>query len=64
MYIAYSAVTDINNLSHQTPNNQLASHENEIQLRYQAYQYTCNKFSNEIAEIQKYIPGWLPKFNR
>jgi len=58
MHLAYSAIAANNNqptgTQHQTDNEQL--------LRYQAYQQTCEKYRNEIAAIQKYIPGWLPKF--
>jgi hypothetical protein len=28
--------------------------------RNMAYQSVCNKYSREIAAIQKYIPGWMP----
>lgn len=31
-------------------------------VRYHAYQSACNKYSNEIAAIQKYLPGWMPAF--
>ena len=57
MYIAYSAISDA-----ATAQATLPDAENERLLRYQAYRYTCDKYSKEIAAIQKYIPGWLPKF--
>jgi hypothetical protein len=60
MHLAYSAISTITN--QQPIGIQLNGPENEIQLRYNAYQATCNKFSSEIAAIQKYIPGWVPKF--
>jgi hypothetical protein len=31
-------------------------------LRFTAYQSACNKYSREIAAIQKYMPGWAPAF--
>jgi hypothetical protein len=60
MHLAYSAISTISN-NHST-GVQLNEPESEIQLRYNAYKTTCDKFSREIAAIQKYIPGWVPKF--
>jgi len=57
MHIAYSAL----NNNHQQQN-QTSQPENELQLRYRAYQTACSKYSSEIAAIQKYLPGWMPKF--
>jgi hypothetical protein len=34
----------------------------ELAQRYQGYQTACNKYRAEIAEIQKYMPGWVPPF--
>lgn len=62
MHIAYSAVNAIiTNHESQTGehNNQTNS---ELILRYQAYTATCSKYTKEIADIQKYLPGWMPKF--
>ena len=58
MHLAYSAVSTISN--NQPTGTQLNGPENEIQLRYNAYRATCDKFGREIAAIQKYIPGWVP----
>jgi hypothetical protein len=59
MYLAYSALqTAGNNNDDQTP----TLTPNEQLLRYKAYQQTCTKYSHYIAEIQKYFPGWMPKF--
>ena len=58
MYLAYSA---LNQQAEPTNQHQCAP-ENEIRIRYQAYQATCNKYSSHIAEIQKYFPGWKPRF--
>lgn len=56
MHLAYSAISQTNN------NQNLSQTDNERLLRYQAYQQTCEKYRHEIAAIQKYLPGWLPKF--
>jgi hypothetical protein len=64
MHIAYSSVDTIDsNLISLTdePDKQLSS---EALLRHLAYQNVCSKYSDEIASIQKYIPGWMPKFHR
>jgi hypothetical protein len=60
MHLAYSAIGTINNP--QQSGTQQHEPENEALLRYNAYKTTCDKFSREIAAIQKYIPGWVPKF--
>jgi hypothetical protein len=62
MHLAFSAINTINNSQHQSTNSQQDQPNVELLLRYQAYQITCDKYSHEIAAIQKYIPGWLPKF--
>lgn len=31
-------------------------------LRYRGYQAACQKYEQEIAAIQQYIPGWQPAF--
>jgi len=55
MYIAYSAALN------QTANNKNhPAGDNEITIRYQAYKQTCEKYSREIAAIQKYLPNWAP----
>lgn len=59
MHIAYSA------LQQPTPNSQscpATEPDHEPLLRYQAYQAVCIRYSNEIAAIQKYMPGWMPAF--
>jgi len=58
MHLAYSAL-DISENKQQGKQEQPG---NDRVLRFRAYQTTCNKFSSEIAEIQKFIPGWMPKF--
>ncbi|WP_428330120.1 hypothetical protein [Mucilaginibacter sp.] len=58
MHIAYSALNTTNKPSP----NKVQQKNNERLLRYQAYQTTCNKYSREIAAIQKYLPGWMPEF--
>jgi hypothetical protein len=61
MHLAYSAISTTNTNLQQN-NMQQHEPENETLLRYNAYQATCDKFSHEIAAIQKYLPGWVPKF--
>ena len=61
MYLAYSAMSAINNQPQSMEAEEHINHE--IALRYKAYQATCNKFSREIAAIQQYMPGWMPKFS-
>ncbi|WP_292946703.1 MULTISPECIES: hypothetical protein [unclassified Mucilaginibacter] len=56
MHIVYSAlrtkkVKDTNQLS-----------DKELQQRYKGYLSACAKYRQEIAAIQKYLPGWAPKF--
>ena len=59
MYIAYSAFAKNNNRK-----KKCRRRKNERSaLRYQAYQAVCSKYSHEIADIQKYFPGWTPAFN-
>jgi len=63
MYIAYSALrhqpaakarpTETENSGTLTP---------ELLLRYEAFQNICNKYRREIADIQKFLPEWQPKF--
>lgn len=57
MYIAYSALNDDHNKDHQTIDDPTTL------LRYRAYQQACKKHQAYIAQIQKYIPGWFPKFD-
>ena len=61
MHLAYSAIQ-------QTPANRKPDHisneYNEPVLRYQAYLDACDKHKDVIIAIQKYIPGWMPAFNR
>ena len=61
MHIVYSAI-NTNLTSRHLHDNGHAQTQNEIAVRYKAYQDTCDKYRHEIAAIQKYIPGWIPKF--
>ena len=58
MHLAYSVIS----ASKHHPHNNSNENENERLIRYQAYQATCDKYHREIAAIQKYLPGWMPKF--
>jgi len=59
MYIAYSAIQKQND--HDLLNSTFPPHHEQL-IRYQAYIETCSKYSEEIAAIQKYLPGWTPTF--
>jgi len=59
MYIAYSALQVD---SQQNAPNKTGPQHNELLIRYQAYQSTCQKFHLEITAIQQYLPGWTPAF--
>jgi hypothetical protein len=61
MHLAYSAI-NTNDDNRQQSIAEQRQPDNDLMLRYQAYQTVCNKYSREIAAIQKYIPGWVPKF--
>ncbi|MDB4903109.1 MAG: hypothetical protein JWQ63_2390 [Mucilaginibacter sp.] len=64
MHLAYSAINTITMNLHSSTDNQDEQNDNEIMLRYLAYQTVCNKYSQEIASIQKYIPNWMPQFRK
>lgn len=57
MYIAHSALRN----TIKTGQPQLSNPE--MQQRIAAYQSACNKYKQEIAAIQKYLPGWMPAFD-
>ena len=57
MYLIYSALREPSE-----PHGNHPDSNPEILLRYQAYLNACSKHSTCIAEIQKYFPGWQPKF--
>jgi hypothetical protein len=59
MHLVYSAIN--NNDDSRQRNNQSET-DNEMLLRYRAYQTACDKYRHEIASIQKYLPGWMPEF--
>ncbi|WP_374950998.1 hypothetical protein [Mucilaginibacter sp.] len=52
MYIAYSALRETNTKQATTT----------LQQRLKGYQAACQKYQQEIADIQKYLPGWTPEF--
>ena len=33
-----------------------------VKLRYRGYKAACQKYEQEIAAIQQYLPGWQPAF--
>ncbi|ASU33162.1 hypothetical protein [Mucilaginibacter xinganensis] len=61
MHLAYSAIAKTHTNPQQSRSHQQEP-ENEALLRYRAYQQVCINFSHEIEAIQKYLPGWMPKF--
>lgn len=59
MYLIYSA------LQHPvSPNTDDLNHQQEKQLRYEAYRAICEKYKQEITAIQKYFPNWKPRFDQ
>ena len=69
MHVVYSAINTKNtsarpsaSLQHNQPYPDSYRDGDELMLRYLAYQTACNKYSHEIAAIQRYTPGWLPEF--
>lgn len=54
MHLIYSA------LRNQTET--LNQQQTELTLRYCAYLEACNKHKALIAEIQKHLPNWTPRF--
>lgn len=60
MHLAYSA---FNNLSiEEQPGVKPPPVKQKLRLRYKGYQAACQKYEQEIAAIQQYIPGWQPAF--
>jgi hypothetical protein len=59
MHLAYSALRGADNPPRQPA---APSDVPELVLRYRAYLETCDKYRSHIGEIQKYLPGWTPKF--
>lgn len=62
MHIAYSALPPAVSGCAPSQTDQPTTADNEFLLRYLAYQATCSKYHREIAAIQKFLPGWQPKF--
>jgi hypothetical protein len=59
MHLAYSALKQTSKSTH-TADMAKANHIKK--LRYKGYKAACHKYQQEIAAIQKYIPGWKPDF--
>ncbi len=57
MYIAYSAFKS------STDDHRFTTDDPLTQARYRGYQQACKKHRDSIAQIQKYLPGWFPKFD-
>jgi hypothetical protein len=58
MHLAYSALRNTT----KTIDDKAIVTGNQYHLRHVAYKAACNKYSREIAAIQKYLPGWTPAF--
>lgn len=63
MYIAFSALRQPTQISHDEYKAEVAN-EHEVLQRVEGYRMACEKYQDEIAAIQKYMPGWLPSFTR
>ncbi len=59
MHLAHSALQ--NTIRQTSPVN--TPEVEHLNIRFEAYQAVCNKYSKEIVAIQKYIPGWVPAFS-
>ena len=57
MYLIHSALRDPDNSA---TTGQQPKENSEIQLRYHAYLSVCEKHKNQIKEIQKHFPNWMP----
>jgi hypothetical protein len=62
MYIAYSALFPVPAGATRPNLNKTETPDDELLIRYQAYRSICSKYQREIAAVQKYMPGWQPKF--
>jgi hypothetical protein len=61
MRLVYSALQDTGSNS-KAPSNQNKPVSRKLRLRYRGYQAACQKYEQEIAAIQQYLPGWKPAF--
>ncbi|QEM09295.1 hypothetical protein [Mucilaginibacter rubeus] len=63
MYIVFSAFRQPAQISINEYRTDVAN-EQEVLQRIEGYRMACEKYRDEIAAIQKYMPGWLPSFTR
>ncbi len=56
MHIAYTAIQD----DQSRPAQNVATENDQLTIKLQAYYTACDKYSKEITAIQKYLPGWVP----
>ncbi|WP_121810876.1 hypothetical protein [Mucilaginibacter kameinonensis] len=63
MYIAFSALRQTAQGSIDEYKTEVVNEQEALQ-RIEGYRMACEKYQNEIAAIQKYMPGWLPSFTR
>ena len=57
MHVAYNAL--------KSPGRATAKQikDKQLQQRLEAYHAACQKHTDTLAAIQKYLPGWMPAFN-
>jgi hypothetical protein len=60
MHLAYSAIKPESD----NGRTRMEKPVGEALLRYLAYLETCEKYSDQIAAIRKYFPGWAPQFRQ
>jgi len=63
MYIAFSALRQAAQGSIDEYETEVVN-EHEALQRVEGYRMACEKYRDEIAAIQKYLPGWMPSFKR
>ena len=61
MHLAYSAFRDNIKLTNSNSIEQLPT-TRRLKLRYRGYLAACQKYEQEIAAIQRYLPDWQPAF--
>jgi hypothetical protein len=63
MYIAFSALQQPAEANGNRTNPDTLNEHEPLQ-RLNGYKAACEKYKDEIAAIQKYMPGWMPAFYR
>ncbi|GGB08098.1 MULTISPECIES: hypothetical protein [Mucilaginibacter] len=63
MHIAFSALRQLTGVNNNQDSRDTLN-EHEALQRFEGYKTACEKYRDEIAAIQKYMPGWMPAFKR